>query len=330
MSKQYKSAKWLGIIILALVIVGGVLYATLIQSTDVTVVSGYVGGEKIGLLEDAEVQKILADRYDIRIDYAKAGSLDMVRADLSGRDFLWPSSQTALEYYQREHGKPLRSETILNTPIVLYTFTPVLDALTDQGVVTTIDGVHYLDMVEFTETYLVSGKKWSDLSLDLYGQIVIDTTDPTKSNSGNMFSGLLANSLNGGSVVTEQSVAKVLPDLEQIFASLGYMETSSADLFQQYLSTGYGSKTMVAGYENQLLEFAAEHPDVWQQVKDDIVILYPNPTVWSTHIMISLTEEGNTLIEALQDPEIKEIAWRRHGFRTGVSGTIKDLDQFDV
>ena len=46
--------------------------------------------------------------------------------------------------------------------------------------------------------------------------------------------------------------------------------------------------------------------------------------------MISLSEEGNQLIHALQDPDIKDLAWRRHGFRTGVSGTINDLDQFDV
>ena len=270
MSRQYKSTKWIGIVILILVIIGGVLYATLARPAEVTVVRGYVGGEKIGLLEDEDVEKILADRYKIRIDYAKAGSLDMVRADLTERDFLWPSSQTALEYYQSEHGKPMASETILNTPIVLYTFTPVLEALTEVGMVTTQNDVYYLDMVAFTETYLVPGKKWSDLSLDLYGQVAVDTTDPTKSNSGNMLSGLLANSLNGGSVVTEQSVDQVLPELKQIFARLGYMETSSADLFQQFLSTGYGSKTIVAGYETNYLSLLLNIP--MAAGENDIVI----------------------------------------------------------
>ena len=49
---------------------------------------GYVGGEKIGLLEDPEVQAILADDYRLTLDYVKAGSLDMVAADQTGRDFL--------------------------------------------------------------------------------------------------------------------------------------------------------------------------------------------------------------------------------------------------
>ena len=69
---------------------------------------GYVGGEKIGLLEDPEVQAILADDYGLTLDYAKAGSLDMVAADQTGRDFLFPSSQNALEYYQQIHGRSWR------------------------------------------------------------------------------------------------------------------------------------------------------------------------------------------------------------------------------
>lgn len=58
------------------------------------------GGEKIGLLEDEAVQDVLERDYGLTLDYAKAGSLDMVTADHEGRDFLFPSSQTALEYYQ--------------------------------------------------------------------------------------------------------------------------------------------------------------------------------------------------------------------------------------
>ena len=67
---------------------------------------GYVGGEKIGLLEDEAVQDVLERDYGLTLDYAKAGSLDMVTADHEGRDFLFPSSQTALEYYQQLCGAP--------------------------------------------------------------------------------------------------------------------------------------------------------------------------------------------------------------------------------
>ena len=52
-------------------------------------------------LEDEEVQDILERDHHVVLDYAKAGSLDMVTADHTGRDFLFPSSQNALEYYQQ-------------------------------------------------------------------------------------------------------------------------------------------------------------------------------------------------------------------------------------
>ncbi len=38
------------------------------------------------------------------------------------------------------------------------------------------------------------------------------------------------------------------------------MESSSSDLFDQFLKTGMGAKPLIAGYENQLLEFAVEKP----------------------------------------------------------------------
>ena len=107
---------------------------------------GYVGGEKIGLLEDPEVQAILADDYRLTLDYAKAGSLDMVAADQTGRDFLFPSSQNALEYYQQIHGAPVKSEIIFNTPLVLYTHTPVLEAFLARGLAAERDGCYYMDM----------------------------------------------------------------------------------------------------------------------------------------------------------------------------------------
>ena len=106
-----------------------------------------------------------------------------------------------------------------------------------------------------------------------------------------MFAGLLANVLCGG-VADEASVEAVLPRLQAIFERLGYMEASSSDLFDQFLKTGMGAKPIIAAYENQLLEFAAEHPEDWQQLRDDIVLIYPTPTVWSSHIYIALDEAG--------------------------------------
>ena len=104
------------------------------------------GGEKIGLLEDEAVQDVLERDYGLTLDYAKAGSLDMVTADHEGRDFLFPSSQTALEYYQQLYGAPGKSQIVFNTPIVLYTHRPILEAFQKRGLVTERDGVYYMHM----------------------------------------------------------------------------------------------------------------------------------------------------------------------------------------
>ena len=71
-----------------------------------------------------------------------------------------------------------------------------------------------------------------------------------------------------------------------------------------------------------MIEFAIENYSDWSMVKDQVAVLYPEPTVWSSHPLIALNENGAKLIEAMQDEEIQKIAWEKHGFRTGVNGTI--------
>ena len=132
--------KLIGLGILAAVIIAAVAYMFISNHQTITEINGYVGGEKIGLLEDEEVQKILKDRYKLSIDYARAGSIDMITADATGRDFLFPSNQTALELYRQINGDPVKSEIILNTPIVLYTRSAVAQAMADSDAVTIIGG----------------------------------------------------------------------------------------------------------------------------------------------------------------------------------------------
>ena len=321
--------KLAGLLILLAVMACSAAYMLLSGAAETSELRGYVGGEKIGVLEDEEIGKILARKYHITLDWVKAGSLDMVTADLDGRDFLFPSSQTALEYYEQRHGSPAKSEIVFNTPLVLYTRRPVLEALEAAGMVRERDGCYYMDMARLAAE-LERGTRWEELGLpQLYGTFAVNTTDPAKSNSGNMFAGLLANVLCGG-VADESNVRDVLGRLQTIFENLGYMETSSSDLFDQFLKTGMGAKPLVAGYESQLLEFAVQNPDDWAQLKDEIVMIYPTPTVWSSHVFIALDEKGAAGIDALMDEEVQRLAWEQHGFRTGVAGTAQDTQRFDV
>ena len=310
----------LGIILLAVVILASGGYYLYSSQSRVTVLDGYLGGEKIGLFEDEEAAEILRREYHLEFQYSRAGSLDMVTADQTGMDYLFPSSQTALAYYEDEKGQPVQDEIIFNTPIVLYTHQLVLDALMREGIVEEEEGVYYADMVKLTDL-IMADTSWADLGVpELYGKVSVDTTDPAKSNSGNMFAALLANVLNGGETVDETTVENVIPKLQEIFARLGYMETSSSDLFNQFLRMGVGAKPMIAGHESQLLEFAVENLEDYEQMKDDLVMIYPSPTVWSTHVYIALDEAGRAGAEALLDRDIQKLAWEKHGFRTSTYG----------
>ena len=321
--------KLIGIILLAVVVLAAGGYSLYRAKSSVTVLRGYLGGEKTGLFEDEEAARILERKYHLRFDYSRAGSLDMVTASQEGMDYLFPSSQTALELYEAQYGNPVKSEIVLNTPIVLYARAAVADALLEEGIAWEEDSVCYVDMQKLAAC-IEEGTPWSEIGLpELYGNVTVSTTDPTKSNSGNMFAGLLANTLCGGTA-DESSLTEILPRLQTIFRNLGYMESSSSDLFDQFLKTGIGAKPIAAGYENQILEFAVEDPDTWEQVKEDIRILYPNPTVWSSHVFIALDEAGTAGIDALMDEEIQKLAWNRHGFRTGINGSASGTEQFGV
>ena len=50
-------------------------------------------------------------------------------------------------------------------------------------------------------------------------------------------------------------------------------------------------------------------------------MMYPTPTVWSSHVYIALDEAGTAGIDALLDEDIQRLAWEKHGFRTGVYDT---------
>lgn len=322
--------KRFGLIILILVIISAGAYmffkSKLPQNVEIT---GFIGGEKIPLVENETFKEKIKKSYGLSMDYRKDGSLKMVEENTLGKDYLWPSSQLALELFKKNGGNYLQDEIVFNTPIVLYSRKIVVDTLIKEKVVERKDGVNYVDMKKLAKL-MVEGKTWEDLGLNsLYGPILVDTTDPNESNSGNMFLGLLANALNDNKVVNNQNIYEVLEQIRTIYKQIGYMQTSSIDMFNQFLRQGVGAYPIIAGYESQLLEFSKQEKEMYDKIKDDIVILYPQPTVWSSHVYIALTENGKVGLNALMDKDIQTLAWKEHGFRTIVQGT-EDPNEFDV
>jgi len=318
------------LIIVAAIGIGLYFYFSGNHLPEVTI-EGYIGGEKIGVFENEKVQKIFKNDYSLHVDYVKAGSIEMVQENTGEMDFLFPSSQIALEIFKEtQANRLLKSSNPFNSPIVLYSWDIVVEALEKEGIVFQQDGVYYADMEKLLEV-VEAEKSWKEIGInELYGKISIVSTDPTKSNSGNQFVGLLAKIMNDGNGIGYENLDRILERLLKIYKRLGYLEYSSGDLFTLYLRTGVGAKPIIVGYENQLIEFKRDNPEIWDQVKSKIRIIYPVPTVWSSHIIIALKEEANRLIDAFNDERVQEIIWEDNGFRTGLTGIINDPIQFGI
>ena len=327
--------------------------------SNLTTIYVATGGGKEDFLADADVKNILRKKYKIDVVFdtwsngktitkpliresVNLGNNDVITKIKNGEnitinsdnvskyDALFTSDQRFYDYYKLSPDKTknesdryyvLDGGLTLNTPIVIYSWDVVVDALIKQNVVTLKDGVYYItDMNKLIE-YILAGKKWKDIGLtDLYGNINIASTDPVSSSPGATYYGLLLSILSGGEI-NDQTLETNLKKLKVFYQKSGYMNNTPADLFERYLKTGIGGEPMIVDYEKSIIDFANSNPSGFSQVKDDIVVLYPKPTIWNSHCLTIFSENGKKLLSAFEDEEISRIAWEKYGFRTGVAGT---------
>lgn len=341
---------WIGLgilIILVLIIIGIKFFSTngeSIMESNLKTVYVATGGGKENFLADEEVNKIMKKKYGLNVIYdswsnGKLIKNPLVREDGTKYDVMFCSDQRFYDYYKlapdTTKGEAARYTVqkgglTLNTPIVIYSWDTVVDALIEQKIVTEKDGVYYITDMPKLISYILEGKKWKDIGVDmLYGSINIDSTDPVTSSPGATYYGLLLSIMCDGEI-TDEAVAENLPKLKEFYTKSGYMNNTPADLFELYLKTGVGGKPMIVDYEKSVIDFANSNPDGWEQVKDKMRILYPTPTIWNSHCIASFDEAGDEYYEAYEDKEIQQIAWSKYGFRTGVTGGNYDVTQVNV
>lgn len=341
---------WIGLgilVILVLIIIGIKFFSTngeSIMESNLKTVYVATGGGKENFLADEEVNKIMKKKYGLNVIYdswsnGKLIKNPLVREDGTKYDVMFCSDQRFYDYYKlapdTTKGESARYTVqkgglTLNTPIVIYSWDTVVDALIEQKIVTEKDGVYYITDMPKLISYILEGKKWKDIGVDmLYGSINIDSTDPVTSSPGATYYGLLLSIMCDGEI-TDEAVAENLPKLKEFYTKSGYMNNTPADLFELYLKTGVGGKPMIVDYEKSVIDFANSNPDGWEQVKDKMRILYPTPTIWNSHCIASFDEAGDEYYEAYEGKEIQQIAWSKYGFRTGVTGGNYDVTQVNV
>ena len=329
--------------------------------TDVYVATG---GGKEDFISDPDIIKIMEKKYKLNVVYdswsnGKTVRLPMVREAIglgnksldpntvtvntegaTPYDALFTSDQRFYDYYKLQPNKEageadrltvLDGGLVLYTPIVLYSWKDVANKLIDQKIVTKgEDNIYYVTDMNKLISLILDGKNWKDIGLtDLYGKINIASTDPVTSSPGATYYGLLLSILSGGDI-NDQNIATNLDKLKVFYKKSGYMNNTPADLFERYLKTGIGGEAIIVDYEKSLIEFAISNPNGYEQVKNDMVILYPKPTMWNTHCFAVFSENGKKLYKALQDEEIQKIAWEKYGYRTGFTGSNYSADKLGV
>lgn len=326
------------IIVAFVVMAGGVLlfsaFNTAVNLQPSVEVRCIIGSEKDGFLNNPEVQRLLQNRYQLSVDFSKAGSIEQVQlssAQLSDVDCLWPSNTSAEEIFKLENpNTSISSQVIFNSPIVLYTWNDVYVGLENAGVFEEDSrGFLSADMEQLT-SMMETRPQWQDYQVDRINGFRIITTDPTQSNSGNMFYALFLNMLSGGQVATPDDLDTHIETIRDYYNAQGLMENSSGDLFDQYVTQGAGAVPLMANYESLLIELKVANPDLADRIQDRVRLVYPIPTVYSSHPLLALTDNGERLMEALQDPDIQQIAWEQHGFRSAIPGVINDPNVLDT
>jgi hypothetical protein len=276
---------------------------------------GLIGSEKDPFFKDPRVVNALK-RGGFTVTVSTAGSRQIAGTDLSKEDFAFPAGVPAAEKIRRDHAGS-KAFVPFYTPMAVATWRPIVDLLTAAGVVHTSGGATTLDM----GTYMAlvdKNTRWKDLpgntAYAVNKSILITSTDVRRSNSAAMYLALASYVANGDNIVENDSqVAPLMARLAPLFLRQGFVASSSEEPFEDYLVQGMGKSPIVMIYESQFIQRAAAGDG---SITPEMVLMYPDPTIFSKHTFVGLTASGARLGEFLtNDPEMRTLA-TQFGFRT--------------
>ena len=281
-------------------------------------VRGLIGSEKEPFFADPRVQQALA-KHGITLVVEKAGSRAIAgRYDAAKYDFGFPSGAPAAVQL-RQQAKATNVYNPFYTPMVIASWRPIADILIANGIAERQGDIYYLVDLPALMALIEKGARWRDLkgsqAFSTGKAVLVNSTDVRTSNSAAMYLALASYLANNQQIVqSQEDVDRVMPVVAPLFLRQGFQEQSSAGPFEDYLALGMGKAPLLMAYESQLIEFWLKHPD---KLKEDMVLMYPKPTVYSKHVLVPYTPAGARVGEALEtDPALHALA-HEYGFRTG-------------
>ncbi len=313
--------------ILSILLLSGVGYAIYdsLQSQKAVEIIGLIGSEKRPFFDDPRVQKRLK-KLGFIVKYQKAGSRQIATSfDLTKYDYAFPAGLPAAEKIRRENSNT-KSYNPFFTPIAIASWQPIVNILQDNGMVTNKGHYYTLNMKAYLDAFNKK-MRWKDLknnsSFSVNKALLINSTDIRKSNSAAMYLSLASYVLNNNNVIQNyEQIDPIIHSVSELFKRQGFIEYSSAVPFDDYLVMGMGKAPLVLIYESQFI-YKASLKD--GSIYSDMVLLYPEPSLFTKHVLVSLSEDGHRFGEILEtDIELQKLAIE-HGFRNSNTGYFNEF-----
>jgi hypothetical protein len=272
--------------------------------------------------KDPRVVDALAQKGFV-VKVTRVGSRDMAAKAIPGQapDFFFPSGVVAANQIGDAARKVNIGTTAYSpfyTPMVIASWTPVAQVLAANGLAKeTQPKVWTLDFGKLTQLML-ERKRWNQLkspgAYDVNKSILVSTTDVRRSNSAAQYLALTSHAANGGEVVSDRATAqKTAQRVAELFKRQGYQENYVNGNFDDYVSIGMGKTPLAFIYENQMVGYALAKKGVGA----DMVLMYPQPTIFNKVVFVAAGEKAKALGDALvNDATLQKLAVD-HGFRIG-------------
>lgn len=294
------------------------------RPAQVVELSGLIALDVEPYFKDPRVVEALAKK-GFKVSATRIGSRDMAPRVVPGQmpDFFFPSGVVAANQIGDAGRKANLGTTAYSpfyTPMVIASWAPVAKVLAANGMAReTQPRVWTLDFGKLVQA-MVERKRWKELQdsqpYEVNKSILVSTTDVRRSNSAAMYLALTTHALNGGEVVSDRAAAaQVARKAAELFKRQGYQENYVNGNFDDYVSIGMGKTPLAFIYENQMVSFALER----KGVAADMVLMYPQPTIFNKVVYLAASERAKALGTALtSDPDLQRLAVQ-HGFRTSDS-----------
>lgn len=288
-------------------------------------VTGVVSSEKKGYFDDEDVRRAFwRAGLDVRVDTAGSRAI-ATTVDLDDYDFAFTGGTPAAAKLQKERNITT-SYIPFFSPMAVASFARIARLLEQAGVADRTDAGWTFDMKAFLGL-TKKGTRWNELpnntTYPVGKNVLMTSTDIATSNSAAMYASIASYVANDGNIVGSAEEAKeIVPQIEHLFTRQGFAEESEEAPFEDYISIGVGKTPLVMIYESQFVAAAAKRDGT---IRDDMVLMYPDPDVLSKHTVVPLTRDGDRVGRLLRDDDDLQRRAIEHGFRTADRRAFTDF-----